>query len=79
MNMWPEVLEISLLLSVQLGTLPEVKSYAGLSFTSLSEHRQFVSTYPNIAQYVSEAEPKKTLKQTRKVKVFRYTYPPFLQ
>lgn len=59
MNMWHEVLEISVLLSVQLGTLPEAKSYTGLSFTSLSEHRQFVSTYPNIAQYVSEAEPKK--------------------
>lgn len=35
------------------------KSYPGLFFMSLGEHSQFVSKYPNIAQYVSVAEPKK--------------------
>lgn len=56
--MWCEVLKISHF-KCPIWSSFRGKPYTGLFFTSLGEYSQFVSKYPNIAQYVSEAEPKK--------------------
>lgn len=72
MIMWHEVLGISV--KCPTWNTSRGKSYTGLPFTSLSEHKQFISRYHNTA--LSEVKQIKPPKR-RKVKLFSYMYPLF--